>query len=98
MRASKASTGLTLRETTSDDVPALPPLLAELPTDNAGLKRRLDALLADDGALVLVAEEGGHIVGLASMQVMPLIEREPIARLSAIVVAASHRRAGVGRL
>jgi predicted N-acetyltransferase YhbS len=53
--------------------------------------------LADDGALVLVAEEGGHIVGLASMHVMPLIEREPVARLSAIAVAASHRRAGVGR-
>jgi N-acetylglutamate synthase-like GNAT family acetyltransferase len=82
-----------------DDAPALVSLLAELgyPTDADTLKRRRDALVADPAVTVLVAERDGRVVGLASMHVMPLIERAPLARLSAIVVAADERRAGIGR-
>jgi N-acetylglutamate synthase-like GNAT family acetyltransferase len=82
-----------------DDAPALVSLLAELgySTDADTLKRRRDALVADPAVTVLVAERDGRVVGLASMHVMPLIERAPLARLSAIVVAADERRAGIGR-
>jgi GNAT superfamily N-acetyltransferase len=73
-------------------------LLGELgyPTEGETLQRRLDALVASPAVALLVAERDGRVVGLASMHVMPLIERAPMGRLSAIVVAANERGAGIG--
>jgi N-acetylglutamate synthase-like GNAT family acetyltransferase len=92
-------TAVAVRPARLDDAPALVSLLAELgyPTDAGTLERRLAALVADPAVTVLVAERDGRVVGLASMHVMPLIERAPLGRLSAIVVAADERRAGIGR-
>jgi GNAT superfamily N-acetyltransferase len=99
MSPQTGSDEFTLRAAAGDDAPALVPLLDELgyPTDAETLRRRLDALVVDPAVAVLVAERGGSVVGLASMHVMPLIERGPIGRLSAIVVAASERGTGIGR-
>jgi N-acetylglutamate synthase-like GNAT family acetyltransferase len=92
-------TAVAVRPARLDDAPALVSLLAELgyPTDAGTLERRLAALVADPAVTVLVVERDGRVVGLASMHVMPLIERAPLGRLSAIVVAADERRAGIGR-
>jgi N-acetylglutamate synthase-like GNAT family acetyltransferase len=92
-------TAVAVRLARLDDAPALVSLLAELgyPTDAGTLERRLAALVADPAVTLLVAERDGRVVGLASMHVMPLIERAPLGRLSAIVVAADERRAGIGR-
>jgi N-acetylglutamate synthase-like GNAT family acetyltransferase len=92
-------TTVAVRPARLDDAPALVSLLAELgyPADAGTLERRLAALVADPAVTVLVAERDGRVVGLASMHVMPLIERAPLGRLSAIVVAADERRAGIGR-
>jgi N-acetylglutamate synthase-like GNAT family acetyltransferase len=92
-------TTVAVRPARLDDAPALVSLLAELgyPTDAGTLERRLAALVADPAVTVLVVERDGRVVGLASMHVMPLIERAPLGRVSAIVVAADERRAGIGR-
>jgi N-acetylglutamate synthase-like GNAT family acetyltransferase len=89
---------VTVRPARLDDAPALVSLLGELgyPTEGETLQRRLDALVASPAVALLVAERDGRVVGLASMHVMPLIERAPMGRLSAIVVAASERGAGIG--
>jgi GNAT superfamily N-acetyltransferase len=88
-----------IREAVGADAQALLPLLEQLGyrAEERALQTRLRCLLADPSVAVLVAESNGRVVGLASMHVMPLIERGPIARLSAIIVAASERRAGIGR-
>jgi N-acetylglutamate synthase-like GNAT family acetyltransferase len=89
---------VTVRPARLDDAPALVSLLGELgyPIEGETLQRRLDALVASPAVALLVAERDGRVVGLASMHVMPLIERAPMGRLSAIVVAASERGAGIG--
>jgi N-acetylglutamate synthase-like GNAT family acetyltransferase len=89
---------VTVRPARLDDAPALVSLLGELgyPTEGETLQRRLDALVASPAVALLVAERDGRVVGLASMHVMPLIERAPMGRLSAIVVAANERGAGIG--
>jgi GNAT superfamily N-acetyltransferase len=99
MRKSEANASVALREASVGDAEALVPLLGELgyPTDSGTLSSRLETLVGDPAVAVFVAERDGHLVGLASMHVMPLIERPPIARLSAIVVTAADRRTGVGR-
>jgi N-acetylglutamate synthase-like GNAT family acetyltransferase len=89
---------VTVRPARLDDAPALVSLLGELgyPIEGETLQRRLDALVASPAVALLVAERDGRVVGLASMHVMPLIERAPMGRLSAIVVAANERGAGIG--
>jgi N-acetylglutamate synthase-like GNAT family acetyltransferase len=89
---------VTVREARRDDRGAMLHLLAELgyPADAETLDLRLDRLGGEPSAKALVAEREGEIVGLASLHVLHLIERPPLGRLSAIVVAESARRGGVG--
>ncbi len=88
-----------LRGATPGDVEALLRLLDELgyPTDAVTLADRLDRLLTDHAARVFVAEQSGRILGLASMHVLEVLERPPLARLDALVVASGARGRGVGR-
>src|SRR5436305_4942038 len=58
---------------------------------------RLEALLANPDAGVLVAESEGRLLGLAAFQVFVLLYRpRPQCRLTALVVRAGERRRGVG--
>jgi N-acetylglutamate synthase-like GNAT family acetyltransferase len=88
----------TIREAAREDRAAMLNLLAELgyPADPGALADRLDRLEREPSVLVLVAERGDEVVGLASLHVLHLIERPPLGRLSAIVVAEPVRRGGVG--
>lgn len=53
---------------------------------------------ADPRSWVYVALEGERVVGLAAVHVMSLLERDdPIARVTAMVVAEGGRGRGVGR-
>jgi GNAT superfamily N-acetyltransferase len=58
---------------------------------------RLTRLLADPAAFLYVASADGSVVGFASGYAIPLIQREPTARLMALVVADGARGSGVGR-
>jgi predicted N-acetyltransferase YhbS len=54
--------------------------------------------LGQDGQSVLVAELDGELVGIAVMQVYPvLVQDAPICRLAVLAVADGVRRRGIGR-
>jgi GNAT superfamily N-acetyltransferase len=86
-----------LRDATTADAAAIAGLLTQLgyPAGSDSVARRLARLAGADR--VFVAELDGRIAGLAHLQVLPAIEHdEPAARLAALVVDESSRRAGVG--
>ena len=61
------------------------------------MEGRLERLLADPGAQVFVAEDGGTVVGFAAMAVLRLLERDrPLCRLTSVMVAPGARGRGVG--
>jgi GNAT superfamily N-acetyltransferase len=89
---------LEIRDALAADREAIRSLLAELgyPADAEVLTERMERATAERSMRVFVAVREGAIVGLASLHVLHLIERPPLARLSAIVVAESERRSGIG--
>jgi GNAT superfamily N-acetyltransferase len=74
----------------------------DLPADRlSGAQRAMwDRMLATSDLTVYVAETGQQAVGTASLLVMPHITYDchPTAFVEAMVVAAAHRRHGVGRM
>lgn len=91
---------MTVREAEAGDAAALAPLFAQLgyPDEPARIGARLDALRAEPGSSVLVAEERGELIGLASASVIPLLHEDGSwCRISALVVSSDRRRAGVGK-
>ena len=91
---------LVVREATAGDAPAVVMMLGELgyPSTAAEFERRFEAYSGVGGAHLLVAQEDGEVVGLAAMQVMPLVHRDlPVARITAMVVRSDRRGEGLGR-
>jgi GNAT superfamily N-acetyltransferase len=89
-----------VRAADAGDAKAIAPLLGELgyAADPAEVRQRLDRLLARPDGGVLVAEIAGEVVGVASYQVIDLLERaRPYCRVTALVTAAEHRRRGVAK-
>jgi ribosomal protein S18 acetylase RimI-like enzyme len=94
---------ISVRPATQADVPALLNLYTELhPADPPpSVQTALDvwrAIEAQDGRTVLVAEAGGTVVGTVDCAVLPNLTRgaRPFALIENVVVAAGHRRSGVG--
>ena len=82
------------------DAPAVGALLGELgyPTSEEEFSARLERYSRAGGAHLIVAEEGGEVIGLAAVQVMPLLHRDlPVARITSMVVRSDRRGEGVGR-
>jgi GNAT superfamily N-acetyltransferase len=89
-----------IREAQAEDASALAGLLVELGYPESGglVPGRLRVFGDDPGSFVLVAEDAGRVLGLASASVMPLLhEGGSWCRLSALVVTDDSRRAGIGR-
>jgi GNAT superfamily N-acetyltransferase len=86
-----------------DDVPALVALLDELFTleadlapDRALQERGLALLLERDDAFVAVADDRDRVVGMATVQlIVSTAEGGPAGVVEDVIVAASHRRAGI---
>ena len=58
---------------------------------------RLERMLAEPGQHVLVAEDDGHVVGLATVIVRHMINAdEPFGRLASVVVDDAWRSRGIG--
>jgi len=91
---------VSVRDAGPADATAVAMLLGELgyPSSEEEFGSRLEAFSRVDGTHLVVAEEGGEVVGLAAMQVMPLVHRDlPVARITAMVVRSDRRGAGLGR-
>ena len=89
-----------IRDARPEDASAVAALLAELgyPDSAEPVRARLRAFDGDASSFVLVAEDSGTLLGLASASVLPLLhEHGRWCRLSALVVSEDSRRAGVGR-
>ncbi|MGH3040856.1 MAG: GNAT family N-acetyltransferase [Gaiellaceae bacterium] len=91
---------MTIREAAPEDAPALARLLAELgyPDDRERVAARIGDFDGSGSSLILVADDDGEVVGLASATFLPLLHEDGRwCRLSALVVADRSRRRGVGR-
>lgn len=90
---------MNIRDARADDAEALAALLGQLgyPTSTEAVSGRLARFAESDADRIFVAEEGGAIVGFASVHVSLAVEYdEPAAKLSAIAVDQNHRRRGIG--
>lgn len=88
-----------IRTAREDDAAGLAALLEELgyPTAAERVLRRLRRLLSRDDHAVLVVEQDQTLLGLGCVHVFPvLLADDPVALLTALVVAASARGRGLG--
>jgi len=95
-----------VREATRKDAEALHALAGEL-ADALGDQRpgaeafraRLDALLEESRARVLVAEDEGGVVGAASLWIKPdLAHGDTVVEAPMLVVSSNARHRGIGKL
>ncbi|HEU5042294.1 MAG TPA: GNAT family N-acetyltransferase [Gemmatimonadales bacterium] len=89
---------LQIRDATPADAAAIAALLGDLgyPAPAADIPGRLAAVARAPGR-VLVADDGGEVVGVASVTRLTLLHlAEPAALLSALVVRPDRRARGVG--
>jgi GNAT superfamily N-acetyltransferase len=89
-----------IRDAGPDDAARLAELLGQLgyPTEADAVVRRLERLAASGIDRVLVAVDGGSIVGLVSVHVSRSLEYDgDAAKVSAVVVDERRRATGVGR-
>jgi GNAT superfamily N-acetyltransferase len=91
--------GVEVRAVRRDDTEAIAELLGELgyAMSVEVAAERLARLQADPASWLWVGSEGERLVGLVGLHVMPLVERGPFARITALVVAEDRRRRGIGR-
>ncbi|WP_342669828.1 GNAT family N-acetyltransferase [Actinoplanes rectilineatus] len=92
---------LLLRPVRRQDLLALTGLLEQLgyPTTESDLDGRLDYWLEDPASWLIGAEDGGALVGVAALHVLPILEKTgKFGRLLALVVEERYRGRGVGRM
>jgi GNAT superfamily N-acetyltransferase len=95
-----------VRQATSDDIPAMCYLLCELfsiesdfSPDREKQAAGLSLLLADKSgaSIVLVADKGNEIVGMCSVQTLiSTAQGGPVGVLEDLIVRKDHRRNGIG--
>jgi GNAT superfamily N-acetyltransferase len=92
-------TEFTIRDARLDDADAITPLVGQLSASTTveQVRQRLEPLLSNRHARVLVGELDGVVVGLAVAEISHLIEHDqPICSLRAIVIDERHRSQGIG--
>jgi len=90
---------LEVREAQSRDLQAIVDLIGQLgyPSGETEVAGRVGRVSADPKSWVFVAVDDERIVGLGAVHVMSILERDdPIARVTAMVVAEGARGSGVG--
>jgi GNAT superfamily N-acetyltransferase len=69
------------------------------PQTGDALRGPLENMLADPRADVLVADDGGGLVGAATYLLVPVAhDSRPWCRITALVVDEAHRGHGIGRM
>lgn len=95
-----------LREATVDDAEGIHALAAELAEavgdalpDAGEVRKRLEELLEEHRARVIVAEGEGEILGAASLWIKPdLAHGDTVVEVPMLVVSKEARRSGIGKL
>lgn len=95
-----------LREATVDDIGGIHALAAELAEvvsdaspDAGEVRKKLEELLEEPRARVIVAEGDEGIVGVASLWIKPdLAHGDTVVEVPMLVVAEEARRGGIGKL
>jgi len=93
--------GFHLRDASPDDAETVAALLTELghPTEAADITKRLPSVLAEGGAVKLAVDDKDAPFGLLVLsRHWGLHASGPIAYIAALVVTASARRRGVGKV
>jgi GNAT superfamily N-acetyltransferase len=91
---------LSIRRVAPGDADRVAVLLGQLgyPTTAPPVGARIERWLADERSVLLAAEIGGSVVGVAALHVIPFLEYdESRGRLVALVVDDTVRGKGVGR-
>jgi GNAT superfamily N-acetyltransferase len=94
-------TGVAVRSAHLDDAAQLARLFNQLgyPQTKETLRGRLESVLADPRADVLVADDGGGVVGAATYFLVPVAHDDrPWCRITTLVVDDAHRGRGVGQV
>ena len=93
--------GIAIRCAMLTDAEPLARLMTELgyPTSTRQMEHRLTSILGDASYRTFVACDGDAVVGVLGTRVGPMYEiDDPYGQIMAMVVAATHRRRGVGVL
>jgi N-acetylglutamate synthase-like GNAT family acetyltransferase len=90
---------IVVRAAEAADLGPVVELLDELgyPSSAEAVGESMEALRRDPASWLWVAVDRGEVVGLVGLHVMPLLERGPFARMTALVVGERARRRGIGR-
>ena len=94
-------TGVAVRSARLGDADQLARLFDQLghPQTVGALRRQLERLLADPRADVLVADDGGALIGATTYAFVPVAhDSGPWCRITTLVVDDAHRGRGIGRL
>ena len=94
------NTDLAVRQAEPGDTHQIAALLAQLgyPSTDDEETQRLAYWLPDPKSLILIAEQGGRVLGCLSLHAIPYLERTGRwARIESLVVDQSSRGRGTGR-
>jgi N-acetylglutamate synthase-like GNAT family acetyltransferase len=90
--------GIELRGAVALDAGDVARLLRQ-PEAARNMAERLEAIARDPHGTLLVAADYGPVVGLIALHWHPVLQQpRPVARISALVVAAEERHRGIGRM
>jgi len=90
---------VSIREAVAADTHDVTRLLIELgcSAESADVRRRIEQLQGGAVDRIFLAEVDGRVVGLLGIHIVPLLHREPLGRITALVVTKAHRGRGIGR-
>ncbi|MHC4422549.1 MAG: GNAT family N-acetyltransferase, partial [Planctomycetota bacterium] len=89
---------IAIRPAETGDAEAIAALLGELgyPQTQEVIRERLEELAGFPSTRVLVATNGGDVIGVGTLNFIPLLHDHKIARVSALAVAERYHGKGAG--
>jgi GNAT superfamily N-acetyltransferase len=94
-----AAMELTIRDATPADADGVAALLGDMgyPTSSGAAAAGVARFASEPASRLQVADTGTGLVGLVATHVVPRLDDDRLScRITDIVVAASHRRTGIG--
>ncbi len=88
-----------IRQATAQDAPSIMPLMIELgySLELSELESRIE-IYSGPNDIVLVADEGGEVIGFVSFHMIPLFHAPGnLGRITAMSISAQHQRKGIGK-